>query len=91
MTNLATALGQGSEKTLVRIEPYRGDGTQDPITWLEDFERAAKINRWNAVRQLELAYAYVEGNALEWLTSLANAPTSYNTVGAINFKGLFKD
>ena len=32
MTELARALGTGSEKTLFKIESFRGDGTQDPIT-----------------------------------------------------------
>ena len=72
ITNLAAALGQGSEKALVKIEPYRGDGTQDPITWIEEFDRAAQVNRWNAERQLELACAYMKDNAQEWLQSLAN-------------------
>ncbi|CAG8793028.1 5889_t:CDS:1, partial [Gigaspora rosea] len=33
MTALANALGQGGEKSLIKIDYYRGDGTQDPVTW----------------------------------------------------------
>ena len=44
MTTLANALGRGGEKSLLKIDFYRGDGTQDPVTWLEEFERAAKAN-----------------------------------------------
>src|SRR5207253_6335020 len=69
MTELARVLGTGGEKTLFKIESFRGDGTQDPITWLESFEQAAKANRWNAIRQLELASAYLTDNAQEWLQS----------------------
>ena len=65
MTELAKALDTGDEKTLFKIESFRGDGTQDPITWLESFEQAAKANRWNAIRQLELASAYLTDNAQE--------------------------
>jgi hypothetical protein len=32
ITNLAAALGQGGEKALIKIKPYRGDRTQDPMT-----------------------------------------------------------
>ena len=38
MTALAGAIGTGSEKTLLKIESYKGDSTQDPITWLDEFE-----------------------------------------------------
>src|SRR5207253_9382063 len=77
MTELARALGTSSEKTLFKIESFRDDRTQDPITWLESFEQAAKANRWNAIRQLELASAYLTDNAQEWLQSLVNAPTHF--------------
>ena len=62
MTDLARALGIGGEKTLFKIESFWGDGTQDPITWLENFEQATKANRWNAECQLELASAYLKDN-----------------------------
>ena len=77
MTELARALGTSGEKTLFKIESFRGDGTQDPITWLESFEQAAKANRWNAICQLELASAYLTDNTQEWLQSLVNAPTHF--------------
>ena len=38
ITALAGALGTGSEKTLFKIESFHSDSTQDPITWLEEFE-----------------------------------------------------
>ncbi|CAG8815055.1 45394_t:CDS:2, partial [Gigaspora margarita] len=42
---LAVALGQGTEKSLLKIDFFRGDGLQDPITWIEEFRRAAKANK----------------------------------------------
>ena len=62
MTKLARALGTSGEKTLFKIESFQSDRTQDPITQLESFEQAAKANRWNAIRQLELASAYLTDN-----------------------------
>lgn len=32
MTALAAALDHGGEKSLIKIDYYRGDRTQDPIT-----------------------------------------------------------
>ncbi|CAG8845691.1 19024_t:CDS:2, partial [Gigaspora margarita] len=61
---LAVALGQG-------------DGLQDSITWIEEFRRAAKANKWNDARRLELAMAYMKDNAQEWASSLANAPNHF--------------
>ncbi|RIB14214.1 hypothetical protein C2G38_2195754 [Gigaspora rosea] len=55
MTTLTNALGQGGEKSLLKIDFYRGDGTQNPVTWLEELERAAKANHWSPARQLKLA------------------------------------
>ncbi|CAG8671092.1 9644_t:CDS:2, partial [Paraglomus brasilianum] len=97
---LAAALGQGGEKSLIKIDFYHGDGTQDPVTWVEEFERAAKANHWSPARQLELAAAYMKDNAQEWFSSLANAPTHFhhnrhgqnvNGVNIYSFTHLFKE
>ena len=66
ITILAEALGIGSKKTLFKIESFHSDSTQDPITWLEEFEQATKANRWSPAYQLELASAYLKDNAQEW-------------------------
>ena len=79
MTELARTLGTGNEKALFRIDLFRGDSTQDPITWLEEFEQATKANRWSATRQLELASAYLKDNAQEWYRSLAYILTHFKS------------
>ncbi|CAG8825974.1 16241_t:CDS:2, partial [Gigaspora margarita] len=43
----------------------------------EEFRRAAKANKWNNARRLELAMAYMKDNAQEWASSLANAPNHF--------------
>ena len=45
MTDLANALGQGSEKSLIKVRYFLGDRTQDPEEWFEEFRRAATTNR----------------------------------------------
>ena len=47
MTKLARTLEIESKKALFRIDLFWGDSTQDPITWLEEFERATKANWWS--------------------------------------------
>ena len=100
MAAVAAALGRGGEKSLIKIDFYRGDGTQDPITWIEEFDRAAKANHWSAARQLELAAAYMKDNAQEWFTSLATAPNCYHSAqhgtnvhgtDIVSFTHLFKE
>ena len=63
MTDLANALEQGTEKSLIRVEYFLGDGTQDPEQWFEEFRRAAATNKWSNTRKLELASIYLKGVA----------------------------
>ena len=37
INNLATALGH-KKQTLITVEPFLGDGTQDLLTWLQEFQ-----------------------------------------------------
>ena len=74
MTAMAAALTGGGEKNLINIEYFRGDGTQDPDDWFDEFRRAALANHWSATRKLELASVYLKGIAQDWYKNLANAP-----------------
>ena len=79
MTTLARALGADNKKSLVRIEPFHSDSTQNLITWLEEFERATKANCQSAARQLELALAYLKDNTQKWYQSLAHVLTHFKS------------
>ncbi|CAG8833704.1 36108_t:CDS:1, partial [Racocetra persica] len=48
MTQLAEAIEGGGEakKSLIKIKPFREDGTEDPIDWINKFERATTANNW---------------------------------------------
>ena len=37
MTELVETIGSNTEKSLFKIESFRSDSTQNPITWLEEF------------------------------------------------------
>src|SRR5260363_307408 len=83
----------GPEKNLLSVNFFNGDGTQDPLEWYTEFKRAATANRWNPGRKLELVPVYLKGIALDWYSSLANAPTAFSDANnaACSFKHLFKD
>jgi hypothetical protein len=81
ITDLAAALGQGSEKTLITVTDFYGDGTQDPADWLKEFRRAATANKWSAARKLQLAPVYLKGVALDWYQALNPQPTVFNDDG----------
>ena len=51
---------------VVRIEPFHGDGTQDPLAWITDFEKAAIANSWSLAKQRKIMPAFLRGNADEW-------------------------
>ena len=74
---LATALQNGREQTLITVEPFKGDGSQDPYTWITEFERAAQANQWENDRKLQLASVYLKGIAADWYRSLHPAPNAY--------------
>ena len=92
MTALAGALGQGSEKTLITVPDFYGDGTQDPADWLKEFRRAATANRWSNERKLQLAPVYLKGVALDWYQALNPQPNAFNDDGHQDrsFQHLFK-
>ncbi|CAG8797660.1 7078_t:CDS:1, partial [Racocetra persica] len=34
----------GGEKSFIKIKPFRGDGTEDLVDWINEFERATIAN-----------------------------------------------
>ena len=84
ITDLAAALGQGSEKTLITVTDFYRDGTQVPADWLKEFKRAATANKWSAARKLQLAPVYLKGVALDWYQALNPQPVAFNDDGKQN-------
>ena len=66
------------EISLVKIEPFYGDD-QDPIGWLEDFEKAAITNGYTEARKLAIVRAYLKGTAAAWLTQRMQDPATNPT------------
>ncbi|GES79803.1 retroviral-like aspartic protease 1 [Rhizophagus clarus] len=59
------------ESRLVDFPKFKG-GNQDPIEWLEAFDRACKANCVSMDRRMDVVPSYLKGTALIW----------FNTVGA---------
>src|SRR6185437_7541510 len=64
--------------TLLQIAPFYGNGTQDPLTWMANFEKAAVANKWNSRKKRDVLPAFLRDNADEWQQTFypANAATN---------------
>ena len=71
---------QPRETLVVKIDPYYGD-EQDPISWIEDFEKAATANNYTDAQKLQIIAAHLKGTVATWFydrqqNNLTN-PTSW--------------
>ena len=62
---------------LLRVDPFKGDGTQDPLIWIENFNKAIQANKWNLARKKDILAAFLRDNANDWTTTVAD----YNDKG----------
>ncbi|CAG8847284.1 32006_t:CDS:1, partial [Racocetra persica] len=51
------------ETNLVRVEPFFGTEEEDPLEWVELFDRAADANNWTPGRKTKIASGYLRGVA----------------------------
>ena len=61
----------------VEIPTFSG-GNQDPIGWLEDFQRACNANGITDARKLQIAPAHLKGPASTWWTTNQALPNGNN-------------
>ena len=74
---LETVFGVGGSRLLshgagsMRIEPFYGKDTEDPIRWLNTFKRAATANGWaDEARKVAVAGAYLKDLAADWFVTI---------------------
>ena len=76
------ANGEQRELNIVKIQPFSGE-SDDPISWIEDFEAAANANGWSTARRLQVVPAYLKDAAAQWLQEQksddATRPTHWQT------------
>ena len=78
------------ESRLVDFPEFRG-GNQDPIEWLEAFERACNANRVPENRRIILVSSYLKGTALTWYNRQTIHSWCNNHYTANSFIHLFKN
>ncbi|KAG9303079.1 hypothetical protein G9A89_005037 [Geosiphon pyriformis] len=61
---IQTALGRRNN-TLLPL--FRGD-TQDPIEWLDDFEKAATANQYDKEYKFQIVGGYLQGSPATWFS-----------------------
>ncbi len=54
------------ESRIVEFSEFKG-GSQDPINWFDTFEEACYANNVKKARKLQIARAYIKGEARTWL------------------------
>ena len=52
--------------TSLRIDPFYGDGTQDPLQWMLHFEKVARSNAWEEAKKIRKYATYLEDDVEEW-------------------------
>ncbi|RHZ72697.1 hypothetical protein Glove_241g48 [Diversispora epigaea] len=50
----------------LRIDPFYGDGTQDPLQWMIHFEKVVRNNTWDEAKKIRKYATYLEDDAEEW-------------------------
>ncbi|RHZ54566.1 hypothetical protein Glove_426g65 [Diversispora epigaea] len=51
--------------TSLRVDPFYGDGTQDPLQWMLHFEKVARSNAWDEAKKIRKYVTYLEDDAEE--------------------------
>ena len=99
LTNLTVAVqnlnpGQPRELSLVKVDPFHRRDDEDPVEWLDTFNRAAIANHWTTeARKKQVAGGYMKDAAASWFTTNATAMgDNFNTgtgTNNQNFTDLF--
>src|ERR1044072_2299474 len=69
-----------SEASIIPIDTFSGKDSEDPVSWLEKFERAVDMNRWHDSRKVAIAGEYMRGQALSWFNDTKAAWVAGNVM-----------
>ena len=84
-----TRISTPKETRLVDFPTFKG-GNQDPIEWLEGFQRACAANRVAENRMLDILPSYLKGTALTWFNQ-CGAHRWRSIIPTQSFVQLFQD
>ncbi|KAG9300020.1 hypothetical protein G9A89_009748 [Geosiphon pyriformis] len=74
--NIQTALRQRNNTLLLLFR----DDAQDPIEWLDDFEKAATTNQYNNEYKFQIVGGYLQGSPATWFSQETNANTQQRII-----------
>ncbi|RHZ63035.1 hypothetical protein Glove_333g13 [Diversispora epigaea] len=57
----------------LRSRKFRGDGTQDPVEWLKNYEKTARMNGWTDDQKKERIYTVLDDAADKWYNEIYTA------------------
>ncbi|KAG9289434.1 hypothetical protein G9A89_007995 [Geosiphon pyriformis] len=73
---IQTALGRKNNTPL----PLFRDDAQDPIEWLDDFERAATANQYDEKYKFQIIGGYLQGSPATWFLQETDANAQYRII-----------
>ncbi|KAG9293895.1 hypothetical protein G9A89_019233 [Geosiphon pyriformis] len=76
LQGIQTALGRRNNTPLLL---FRGDA-QDPIEWLDDFERAATANQYNEEYKFQIVGGYLQGSPAIWFSQETDANAQHRII-----------
>ena len=59
-------------RNVATLPQFKGD-LQDPVTWLEDFGRAADANQYDVDYKFQIVGGFLQGSAATWFSEASNA------------------
>jgi len=81
-----------SKKNIMPLPTFSG-GDQDPLEWLEEFERCAEINGYEVVDMLDIVRGYLLNESRSWFDQIDGHNTtrfqSWSNPGNRNFRQAF--
>ncbi|KAG9283942.1 hypothetical protein G9A89_006780 [Geosiphon pyriformis] len=76
LQSIQTALGRRNNTLLLL---FRGDA-QDPIEWLDNFERAATANQYDEEYKFQIVSGYLQGSSATWFSQETNANAQHKII-----------
>ncbi|KAG9303277.1 hypothetical protein G9A89_013603 [Geosiphon pyriformis] len=76
LQSIQIALGRRNNTPL----PLFRDNTQDPIEWLDDFERAATANQYDEKYKFQIVGGYLQGSSATWFSQETNANAQHKII-----------
>jgi hypothetical protein len=82
--------GRQPERNNLPLPTFSGNGTDDPVTWFEEFDRCADANNMQSARKVTAVPAYLKGIAGHWYERERTADAAWPVTWRDNNNNSFK-